>query len=124
MQGRTYLRTHTLKSEQLLIDLGEAAARLRDQADGQDRRSVTLVRESGLSVVLLHLRAGTALDEHAAPGAITIQVIAGHARAHGDGDTIELPTGSLVAFDAQVRHSVEAIEDSAILITLADPKAP
>jgi quercetin dioxygenase-like cupin family protein len=124
MQGRNYLRTHTLKSEQLLIDLGEAAVELHGEASGQDRRSVTLIRESGLSVVLLHLHAGAILDEHAAPGAVTVQVIDGHARARAGNESIDLPAGRLVAFDANVRHTVEAVDDSTILITLADPKAP
>jgi quercetin dioxygenase-like cupin family protein len=120
MDGHAYLRTHDLKAERLLIDLGEAARDLPAQAaQGQDRRGVTLVREGGLSVVLSHLHAGASLQEHAAPGAATVQVLDGHVRAHVGEEVLEIPAGRLVAFDANIRHSIEAIEDSTLLLTLA-----
>ena len=40
-------------------------------------------------------------------------------RNTGD-ETLEVPSGRLIAFDAQVRHHVEAIEDCTLLLTLAD----
>ncbi len=122
MDGHTYLRTHDLAAEHLLIDLGEAVSELRAQGSAdQDRRGITLVRQGGLSVVLTQLRAGAALQEHAAPGAATVQVLDGHVRARvGDVD-LDLLAGRLIAFDADVRHAVEAVEDSTLLLTLADP---
>ena len=41
------------------------------------RRSETLVKTAGLRVVLVTMRAGTALREHVAPGTITVQPIRG-----------------------------------------------
>jgi quercetin dioxygenase-like cupin family protein len=79
---------------------------------------VTLVKEGGLSVVLAHLHAGASLDEHAAPGAATVQVLDGRVRVRIGDETVEAPGGRLVAFNAGVRHSVEALEDSTLLLTL------
>lgn len=121
MAKHAYLRTHDLAAEHLLIDLGEVVTELHGLAPaGQDRRAVTLVKQGGLNVVLAYLRAGTSLDEHSAPGAATVQVLGGHVRVQVGDETLDLPGGRLIAFDAKVRHNVEAIEDSTLLLTLAD----
>lgn len=48
MAGHSYLRTHDLSAEHLLIDLSEAVTELHGLAGaGQDRRGVTLVKQGG-----------------------------------------------------------------------------
>mgnify|MGYP003449652196 CR=1 FL=1 len=121
MERHSYLRTHTLKAEHLFLDLGEAAVELRASEHEQDRHAVTLVRESGLSVVLTHLRAGATMHEHAAPGPMTVCVLDGHVRFRLGDEQFEAAGGRLVAFDAGIRHVVEAVEDSTLLLTLSEP---
>lgn len=121
MEKHTYLRTHDLTAEHLQIDLGEALTDLDAGArESQDRSAVTLVKEGGLNVVLARLRAGGSMAEHAAPGAATVQVLSGHVRIDVGDEKLDVPAGRLVAFDAKVRHKVEAIEDSTLLLTLAE----
>jgi len=121
MAGHTYLRTHDLSAEHLLIDLGEAVIELHGLADAdQNRRGITLVKQGGLNVVLTHLHAGSSLAEHAAPAAATVLVLDGRVRVQVGDETFEAPSGRLIAFDAKVRHDVEAIEDATLLLTLAD----
>jgi quercetin dioxygenase-like cupin family protein len=120
MEGHSYLRTHTLSAEHLLLDLGAAAVELRAVGeDFQDRRAVTLVRESGMHVVLVSLKQGAMLREHAAPGPATVQVLGGHVRVEIGSERLDVPADRLVAFDAGVRHEVEAVEDSTLLLTLS-----
>jgi quercetin dioxygenase-like cupin family protein len=123
MEGRTYLRTHTLQAEHLFIDLGEAAVDLRAEVgEGQDRRAVTLIRENGINVVLVYLVPGAVMREHAAPGPATVQVLDGHVRVDlGTDDHLDAEAGRLIAFDAGVRHEVEALEASTLLLTLSQP---
>jgi len=121
MAAHSYLRTHTLEAEHLLLDLDAAATELQSLGDG-DRHGVTLLREGGLSVVLTRLKAGSALNEHAAPGPTTVQVLDGHVRIRLADEHLDVPGGRLVAFNGGVRHSVEAIEDSTLLLTLAAPR--
>lgn len=121
MAGHTYLRTHDLAAEHLLIDLGSAVTELHGLVpEGQDRRGITLVKQGGLNVVLTHLRAGGSLTEHSAPGAATVQVLDGHVRIQVGADVLDVPSGRLIAFDAAVRHDVEAVEDSTLLLTLVE----
>ncbi|MCA9850297.1 MAG: cupin domain-containing protein [Dehalococcoidia bacterium] len=121
MAGHSYLRTHDLSAEHLLIDLSEAVTELHGLAGaGQDRRGVTLVKQGGLNVVLTHLHAGGTLAEHSAPAAATVQVLDGRVKIRVGDETLEVRSGRLVAFDAQVRHHVEALEDATLLLTLSD----
>lgn len=120
MAEHTYLRTHDLTAEHLLIDLGEATTELHGvMPNGQNRGAVTLVKQGGLNVVLTRLSAGGTLAEHSAPGATTVQVLDGHVLVKIGNESLEVPAGRLIAFDARVRHSLEAIEDSTLLLTLA-----
>lgn len=124
MTEHSYLRTHDLAAEHLLIDLGEAVSELHGLApDGQNRGAVTLVKQGGLSVVLTHLQAGGTIAEHSAPGTTTVQVLDGQVRIQVSDETLDVPAGRLIAFDARVRHSVEAIKDSTLLLTLAQAQS-
>jgi len=119
----TTAHTYLLAAEHLYFDLDAAGTELHGMVDeGQDRRGVTLVKQGGMSVVLSHLHAGGSLAEHAAPGPATVQVLTGHVRMQVGDDTLDVKRGHLVAFDAQVRHSVEAIKDSTLLLTISDPR--
>ena len=119
MEGHSYLRTHDLAAEHMLLDLGEVVTELHGgSSPGQQRRAVTLVKQSGLSLVLVHLHAGGTLQEHGAPGAATVQVLDGRVKVEIGSETVEAPAGRLIAFDAGVRHSVEALEESTLLLTL------
>ena len=122
MEGHTYLRTHNLEGEHMLLDIGQALAELHGSSQGaQTRGAVTLVKQDGLSVVLTHLHAGGSLQEHAAPGPVTVQVLDGHVRVRIEDEVLDVPVGRLLAFRAQVRHAVEALEDSTLLLTLVSP---
>ena len=119
--ARSYLRTHTLSGEHVLLDLDAAEVELRASATAeQHRRAVTLLREDGVSVVLAYLRAGASLEEHAAPGIVTVQVRSGHVTVVAGGERIDAPAGRLVAVAARVRQAVHAVEDATLLITLSD----
>lgn len=121
MEGHTYLRTHNLEGEHMLLDIGQALAELHGSRQGaQTRGAVTLVKQDGLSVVLTHLHAGGSLQEHAAPGPVTVQVLDGHVRVRLEDEVLDAPVGRLLAFRARVRHAVEALEDSTLLLTLTN----
>ena len=125
MDEHSYLRTHNLEAKHMLLDLGQVVAELHGEAaPGQSRGGITLVKEGGLSLVLTHLHAGGSMHEHAAPGAATVQVLDGRVRMQIGDESLDVEAGRLMAFNAGVRHSVEAIEDSTLLLTLATTSYP
>jgi quercetin dioxygenase-like cupin family protein len=100
----------------------EGLHRERSWATGE-RNGKTLVREPDFRVVLTAMRAGTRLAEHEAGARLTIQTVAGHLRVHLSGRAVDLPVNHLLALDRSVPHEVEAVGDSALLLTLAWPVA-
>ena len=121
MQGHNYLRMHDLQAERMVLDLAQVVTELHGASSrGQSRTAVTLVKQGGMSIVLTHLHAGSSLEEHAAPGAASVQVLDGHVHVEIGDETLDVPGGRLIAFDSGVRHRVEALEDSTLLLTLVN----
>ena len=58
------------------FNLDEELARLREEKEWQEghRNAITLRKGGGLSVVLLAMRVGDRLEEHSAPGPISLVV--------------------------------------------------
>jgi quercetin dioxygenase-like cupin family protein len=110
-----------MASPVLAFDLAHEVARLHEQAAWQhgDRNAKTLVKEADFRVVLLALRAGARMEEHRAAGRISVQTLAGHLRLHTAGSNVDLPIGRLVILERDIPHSVEALDESAFLLTIA-----
>ncbi|MGH9253255.1 MAG: hypothetical protein ACRD3C_01660 [Vicinamibacterales bacterium] len=88
--------------------------------DGQNAK--TLVKYDDFRVVLTALKARARLPEHQTKGRISIQTVAGHILVRAEGRTFDLPAGTLLALDQNLPHDVEALEESAFLITIAWPR--
>jgi quercetin dioxygenase-like cupin family protein len=69
----------------------------------------------------LLLREGARLKEHTARGPISLLVMAGAVRFSIAGDGNTLTPGTLGVLDREIQHSVEALEESTILLTAAPP---
>ena len=104
-----------------VFDLQAELAQLRFERGYREgeRNANTLVKGDTFRIVLTALRAGNRLHEHEAAGWISIQAVAGRLRVHAAGQTIELPSGHLLALAAGIPHDVEALVDSAFLLTIA-----
>jgi len=86
------------------------------------RNAKTLVKRPDFRVVLTAIRGGTRVAEHAAPGPLTVQAVRGRIRMHVAGGEVELGPGHLLTLERNERHDVEALEDSAFLLTIAWPE--
>jgi quercetin dioxygenase-like cupin family protein len=103
------------------FDLSSERELLRQEESyrGGDRNAKTLVKEHGLSVVLTVMRSGARLREHKTAGPISVQTLAGHIRLHALENTFDLPAGHVVVLGGDIVHDVEAVEESAFLLTIA-----
>lgn len=104
----------------LSFNLEEQIEQLRGEGGWQaGRDSKTLLKHSDFRVVLTVLKNGAHLHNHKAPGSISVHVIAGCIRMQIEGKIIELSAGHLLALESAITHDVEALEDSAFLLTIA-----
>jgi quercetin dioxygenase-like cupin family protein len=102
-----------------------------EYSHGHGHTARTIVRTDQLRVVLIAIRAGAHIAEHVAQATAALQVVSGRvrirlprlARQHEDRFE-ELSPGRLLAMEAGIAHSVDGLEDSALLVTLGRPERP
>ena len=104
----------------LEFDLARELHELHREAGWESGRNAkTLVKYDGLRVVLIALKAHSKIPQHQAEGQVSIHTVAGHIQVRAQGRTFELRSGGLLALDQGLPHDVEAIEESALLLTLS-----
>ena len=123
-QHEPHRRTHAAPMAGPFIDFDLPAEVHRLHAEttwstGQNAR--TLIKYDNLRVVLTALQANARLPEHKTEGRISVHVLSGHIQLRADGRTFSLRPGGLLALDHGVLHDVEALEESAFLLTIAWP---
>ncbi|MFI6293669.1 cupin domain-containing protein [Nonomuraea sp. NPDC050790] len=74
--------------------------------------------EQVLRQTMIALAAGSRMDDHNNPGEATLYVVSGRVRLMSDGVSWDGMTGDLLIIPQAV-HAVEALEDSAVLLTVA-----
>ena len=87
--------------------------------NGQNAK--TLVKYDDFRIVLMAVQAGALVPLHKAPGCISIHMISGHVLVHALERTFNLLPGSLLALDKEVPHHLQAIDESALLLSIAWP---
>ena len=103
------------------LDHEVARAKSEPRWASHDRLAQSLAKHRDLTVNVMLLRKGAHLQEHQARGSITLQVLAGVIRFIAHGQEKTLTAGMLAVLDKEVPHSVEAIDESALLLTAALP---
>ncbi|MFN8617077.1 MAG: cupin domain-containing protein [Dehalococcoidia bacterium] len=103
-----------------LLDLEAAADRLTAKLPGHRRQTETLAREAGTSVVMMAMEAGDAIKEHSAKSPVSVQLLRGHIALNAGGQALELRPGQLAFMQPNVPHDVSALEQSVVLLTLAE----
>jgi quercetin dioxygenase-like cupin family protein len=103
------------------FDLEAEVSRLREEQEWQQgrRNAITMRKGEGLSVILVVMKAGGRLEEHSAPGPISLSVREGRVRFTAAEKIVEAGTETVLTCDAGVNHSVEAVSDAVCLLHVA-----
>lgn len=105
------------------LDLAREIAALRAEPSWQGGHNAkTLVKRDDLRVVLVALKPEGRMDRHQAPGPITIHALEGRLHVQVEQRKVELGPGQVLFVDAALPHDVEALGESAFLLTIAWPK--
>ena len=88
------------------------------------RSAETLVKYEEFRIVLVRMKPGSYMSHHRAEGPISIHALEGKIRVHLPADRMEeLEPGDLLTLERCLEHDVEALEESAFLLTIAWPEA-
>lgn len=87
-------------------------------SSGRSAHTIHGGHEHVLRQTLIALRSGSSLDEHESPGEATLQVLHGRVTLLAGEQSWDGSTGDLITIP-DVRHSLRANEDSAVLLTVA-----
>jgi quercetin dioxygenase-like cupin family protein len=101
-----------------VFDLEEEIGRLAPGDTASRRRATILVKEDFLRVVLVTMLEGATLQDHSAPGPVTVQALTGHFLVTYGESERQLAPGGLICFAPGLRHAVSAISDGAFLLTI------
>jgi quercetin dioxygenase-like cupin family protein len=113
-----------LASPLLRVDLREEIAQLRREEAWQretGRSAKTLAKYPDFRIVLVLMRGNTQMNEHHADATISLHSLQGNIRIHLPDHKVDLPAGELMVLDYGIHHDVEALEESAFLITICWP---
>jgi len=107
------------------FNLGKEIAELhKEEAWGRTgRNSKTLAKQPDFRIVLIALKRGRHLEEHSADARISIYALSGHVKLQLPERAVDLPAGHLLVLDRALEHDLEALEESAILLTISWPHA-
>ncbi len=110
----------------LSFNLDEEILRLRQgpQWEHSHHAAVTLVKNADVRIVLILLSKGLVMHEHHAEGPVTVSVAFGGIRFRARGEERVLQSGALLTLGGGIPHEVEAIEESAFVVTVVQPHQP
>jgi quercetin dioxygenase-like cupin family protein len=122
--GKELTRMPKLASPLLRFNLPEELRRLRSEASwrrGTGRSSKTLAKYPDFHIVLVLMKANTQMNKHHVDARISIYCLKGRLRVRLLNQVVEVPAGELMALDYAIPHKLEALEESAFLITISWP---
>lgn len=125
-ERRTLTRLPGLAEQIIRHNIGSQLEKLKDAPSWRresGRSSETLVKYQEFRIVLVRMKPGSYMSHHRAEGPISIHALHGKIRVHLPEDRIEdLNPGDLLTLERSLEHDVEALEESAFLLTIAWPE--
>ena len=107
-----------------LLDIASELAGSRQHKPWQSGLySKLLLKADDLRVLLIAMEAGAKLKEHHADGTVSVHALEGTSCIHEQGQTHHLCAGQILTLAPGIKHDLEALEDSALLLTISWPSS-
>ena len=89
-----------------------------------DRGSIVLRDGGPLRVVLIAMHASSVIPPHKVDSPISVQTVEGSIIFKTDKESVSLGKGQILTLEAGIQHSLEALEESAFLLTRTTNSRP
>lgn len=102
------------------MDLNKFITQLKEEtiwADS-DRNSITIFKSDNMTIVLIGMHANAELKTHTAKGHICVQVLEGGINFTTEQKMVSMGKGQMISLKKNIPHSVLAIKESFILLTM------
>jgi quercetin dioxygenase-like cupin family protein len=114
---------HSMSGPFLECDLAREVEELHREPEWENGQNAkTLIKYADFRVVLTTLKPHHKVPGHQTDGRVSIQGLSGHALLRAEGRTFDLTPGRVVTFDRGITHELEAIDECAVLQTIAWPR--
>lgn len=101
---------------------GEVVSLAPPGPERESARTAAIVRTDAFEAVRLIIARGTSIPSHKVAGQIMLHCLEGHVVIGLEDRTVGLQANDWVYLDGGAAHSVRAIENSAVLLTILFPK--
>ncbi len=103
----------------VFIDLERYGQQLKEEDAWKknDRNSITIYKTEGFTMVLTRLRDGAVIKDNLVGAHITFQVLQGVIDFTVETGTMQLIEQQIITVHPGIMHTIEAVEDSLLLIT-------
>jgi len=101
-----------------IVDLAPLGAKLAGA------RTAALIKTDYFETIRLIVHAGTEIPQHHVAGEITLHCLEGHVELGVDAMPIDLKADEWIYLEGGAPHSVRAIQDSSLLLTIFLTHAP
>lgn len=111
----------TLDAPLVAIDLNKYKEQILSEESwlNNKRNAITVFKSDAMRIVMIGLHKDAELPEHKADGIISVQLIQGHIAFRTANDEQKLTEGDMITLHEKIPHSVQAMEDSIFLLTMA-----
>ncbi|MES2177642.1 MAG: cupin domain-containing protein [Gemmatimonadota bacterium] len=101
-----------------LLDIPAALRALRAEArpGANGHRQIALMHQGPVRLVLFAFDAGGSMKEHAAPGWVTIHVLAGRLSVRTEAEQHDLNSGQILSLAPGVSHQLQATDEVDMLL--------
>jgi quercetin dioxygenase-like cupin family protein len=114
---------HQMSGRGLVFDVAEEVRSLRHDLEftSGGRAARTLAKTEGLRVTLVLIKKDFGLNPDAIAGGASLEVLNGRLRVHAGGEPWDVGSGELIVLADNLREPIEALEETAFLLTVAWP---
>ena len=107
-----------LDAPYVFMDMKDRIKQLKEEHawDKNDRNGITIFKTDKLTTVLTCLRKKAAIKDNTVDGLFQVQVLDGRIRITTDDGDTEMKEGEMIVFHSGIRHTIEALKKSTLLL--------